>query len=94
MRSKFDFNEIVKIRSLDPKQRDINGKLGVIRGKAQNEITHEWSYGIVIYDSDGRVRRIHEKELEYTGQKADPKDSETKERIKVKINLNTGRGYI
>jgi hypothetical protein len=94
MTSKFDFYEIVKVISLDPIQKDINGKLGVIRGKAQNEITHEWSYGIVIDGTDGMVRRVYEKDLQYTGQKADPKDFESGESIKVKVDPKTGRGYL
>jgi hypothetical protein len=94
MTNKFDFYEIVKIISDDPKHHDINGKLGAIRGMVQNEVTHEWIYGISIYESDGLIRRVYEKYLRSTGNKADPKEFMTDDSIKVQVDPPTGKGYV
>lgn len=94
MNSKFDFYEIVKIVSDDPKHKDINEKLGVVRGKVLNEVTHEWIYGISIYESDGTIRRLYEKNLQSTGKKADPKEFQTDDTIRIKVDPKTGMGKL
>jgi hypothetical protein len=66
----------------------------VIRGKAQNEKTGLWSYGVSVYKDNGLVWHIVEEDLLATGKKADPQNFETGESIKMYVNLEAGEGYL
>jgi hypothetical protein len=94
MKSKFDFYEIVKVITDKPSCAQINGELGVVSGKAQNEETGKWTYGISIYSDDDLVWCVDEKDIYPTGKKADPKDHYTGETIKVRVDPKTGKGYL
>ena len=94
MNSKFDFYEIVKLLSDDPKHAGLTGKLVVIRGKVQHEKTGEWIYGVSLYEKRGYgiIRRVYEKYLVATGKKADPSEFETGQTIKVSVDPKTDEG--
>jgi len=94
MKSKFDFYEIVKVNSSKNALREINNSEGVIRGKAQNEETGRWGYGVSIYKDNGLIWHIMEEDLQFTGRKADPKDFEAGETVKVQVDPKTGEGSL
>lgn len=94
MINKYDFYDIVRIISDNPNHSEINGKLGVVRGMAQNEVTQEWSYGVSILESDGTICRVYEKHLQHTGKKADPKDFQIGVSIKIQVDRESGEGHI
>lgn len=94
MTNKHNFHDIVKIVSENSRHAELNGKLAVIRGMAQNEVTQEWSYGVSVCDSDGMVLRFYEKDLRATGKKANPNDFQTGESVKIHVDPETGEGRI
>lgn len=94
MTSKFDFNEIVKVVSNDPKDKSINGTTVVVRGKAQNEETGKWTYGVVVIGKRGTVWRVKEENLFSTGKKANPDDFKPVGTVRVRVDPETGEGYI
>jgi hypothetical protein len=94
MKSLYDFYDIVQIISTDPKHRSMKGKFAVIRGKAQDEETNEWFYGVRIINSEGFIVSFDEKDLKSTGKKANPKDYESVGSIKVRVDPETGEGSI
>lgn len=90
--SKFDFYEIVRIVTENEKYKDINGKLATVKGKAKNEESDEWVYGVIVSGSDEMIRRVYEKDLQYTGMKAIPEPSAGK--IKIQVDPDTGEAKI
>lgn len=77
MEAKFDFYEIVKIKSNASNKVHLNNKTGYISGKAQ-ENDDEWYYAVAIYDVD-HLWCFDENELEFTGKFHD------KESIKIVV---------
>lgn len=94
MSSKFDFYEIVTVITDKPSCSQINGEMGVVMGKAQDEDTGEWSYGVSIYSDEGLLWRVDEKDIYSTGKKANPTDFYTGETIKVRVDPKTGEGTV
>jgi|688.fasta_scaffold552452_2 hypothetical protein len=94
MKSKFDFYDVVKINSSRNILKKINGSEGVVLGKAQNEETGLWSYGVSVYKDNDLVWHVLEEDLLATGKKADPKNFEVVETIRVLVNPETGEGYL
>ena len=95
MKSKFDFYEVVRIHSNDIKHQQFNGHLGIIRGKVQNEKTGKWIYGVSIHEKNYEsIHRFYECHLQKTGQKTNPKDYESGEVVKIRVDPKTGEGEI
>jgi hypothetical protein len=63
---RFDFFERVRVVTRDPTKAAIDGLLGAILGKVQNE-DGSWCYGVFIYDLN-RVWYCSEAELVSTGE--------------------------
>ncbi len=94
MKSKFQFYDVVKIISENPKHVSLKGKLAVIRGKVKNEETGVWSYGVSLYKKESFITRFYEEELEFVKKRADPRDFHTSESIKIRVDPETGEGEI
>ena len=62
----FDFYERVRVVSRDPAKGAINGRLGAVLGKAEDE-SGSWWYGVFVYELD-RVWYCSEDELTSTGE--------------------------
>ena len=77
---------------------EINGKLGVVRGKAENEeVPGLFSYAVRIMNSQGEfveVWDVFEEDLLPTGKKANKADFETGVTIQVSVDPETGEGKI
>lgn len=97
-KSKFDFYDIVKVSTKKTNLLKINGCLGVVRGKSQSEENPEiFAYAIDILNENGTVADgwfIFEEDLQPTGKKANSNEFETGEKIKVQVDLKTGKGGI
>jgi len=61
---------------------------------SQNEETGAWGYAVSMYSDEGFVWDIMEPDLVATGKKANPKDFETGESIRVRVDPETGEGTI
>lgn len=64
--SRYGWYERVRVTSSDPEKAEIDGKLGAILGKAQDE-DGRWSYGVFLYDLQV-VWTCQEDELDATGE--------------------------
>lgn len=96
IKRKFEFYEIVRISSDDPKHKYLTGCLGVVRGMVQNENTGDWIYGISLKKEKecGEIWRFYETQLCSTGKKAKPEDFITDQSVKVRVNHKSGKGEI
>lgn len=94
MKNKFNYYEIVKVRSPKEELTEINGSKGVIRGMSQSDETGEWGYAVSIIKDDGILWDIMETDLVTTTEFASPKDHTTGESIKIKVDPKTGEGEI
>lgn len=91
-KSKFDFYEVVKIITDDPKYAEVNGKEGAILGMAQNS-DGIWGYAVEIFDEiDGWS--FPEDALVTLGYKMKREDFYTGETIRVEVDPVTGEGKI
>ena len=83
MKSKFDFYEIVKIKTIDPQKSEVNGKKGYVAAKAVSDIRDHnpgsWTYAVSLFDIK-YAWSFSENELEATGNFFD----------KTKTSMNTG----
>ena len=93
MRNKFEFYDIVTVKSDKPTLKKINGCKGVIRGMAQNEETLKWGYGVLVYQEE-EVWHVMEEDLQSTGRKANPENYYTGQSIKVIVDPKTGEGKL
>ncbi len=93
MKSKYDFYEIGIVKSNKQELAHINGLKGIIRGMSLNEETGKWGYAIWLYQRE-EVWDILEEDLQPTGKKADPKDFYTGEKVKVRVDPETGEGKV
>ena len=84
MSAKFNFYEKVLVSSEDKNLAEINGELGAIIGRVQND-DGVWIYGVQIY-RDGEGWDIYEKDLESTGEFASEESFYSGDSIKVKVN--------
>jgi hypothetical protein len=87
----FQFYEIVKITN-PMLSKEYAGKHGVVLGRSQDD-EQKWNYAISLYDFAETVM-FHEDELESTGQMDKPENFYTGENIKVKVDPETGEGYL
>jgi len=98
IKSKFDFYDIVKIVSNKKSLSEVNGKRGIITGKAQDEEDPSiFSYGVTILDDQGEVGDgwfIFEEDLQATGERTDRSKIYTGESIRVRVDPETGEGYL
>lgn len=97
-KSKYDFDDIVKVVSNKPVLKKINGRLGIVIGKAQGEENPEiFYYTINILDSFG-IRTgcwsVTEDDLQPTGKIATPNNFKTGITVKVKVDPKTGEGSL
>lgn len=91
MKSKFDFQERVKILAKEPGTIEINGAHGVVKGKAQYD-GDKWYYAVAIDCKNGEVWSVEEYELETLGELIQ-EDSELKEKVRVLVD-GDGKGHI
>lgn len=93
-RSKFDFYDIVTIKSFNPQLKPYYGLEAVIRGKSQSEEDPAlWAYGAYIFKAK-EVYCINEEDLEYTGKKMPEGYNMTGESLHVQVDPETGEGII
>lgn len=69
---RFAFYERVEVRSSDPKKTEINERLGVVVGKAQDDAGNWW-YGVLVYHLKC-VWYCSEAELVSTGEFDSPEE--------------------
>lgn len=94
MKNKFDFYEIVRVNSDDLSHASLNGKLGVVRGMAEDERAEVWIYGVSLYDEGGLVQRFFEEQIESTGKMAGRDEFVTEDSVRVTTNPDSGEGKI
>lgn len=94
MTNKFDFYDIVIVKSDKKDLQIINHSEGVILGMAKNEETGRWGYAVSVYKDNDLVWDIMEEDLESTGKKAYPDTFQSDEAVKIKVHPVTGEGEI
>ena len=92
-RPRFEFFEVVRVQTSTPESslRQVNGKLGVVSGRACTD-DGRWSYGVFIYD-DEVCWSVWEEELVSTGSFEDPHIRSTGESVRVAVD-DDGYGYL
>lgn len=93
MENKFDYYEIVKIKSGNPELSDVNGLKGAVLGISESEDSKQIAYSVHIFKLKTSWF-IFEEDLKPTGMKANPEDFYTGESIKVRVDPKTGEGEI
>jgi hypothetical protein len=94
MKNKFDLYDIVIVCSQRKDLEEINGCRGYISGMAQDEETGLWGYAVGIYDDKGYAWYAMEEELLPTGEKEDPRIDEPVDTVRVRVDPETGEGYL
>jgi hypothetical protein len=87
--NKYEQDEIVKIEIDDPRYQDINGKLGVINGIAQDEGDSSiFHYGVMPFFDNlpGDIHILEEKYLNPTGKVFINDESGDVETIKIGVD--------
>lgn len=91
MKSKFDFYEIVKIKTIDPQKSEVNGKKGYVAAKAVSDIRDHnpgsWTYAVSLFDIK-YAWSFSENELEATGNFFDKTKIPNHGSIKVAVDSN------
>lgn len=97
MKSKFNFDEIVKIISTKPSLAVYNGKLGIIKGKSQSEEKPNlFAYSVDVINENGEIvacKFIFESDLKATGKDFASK-TEYVGTAKVRVDPRTGEGEL
>ena len=93
MKSKFDFYELVKIKTtVFTEKNGINGQKGAILGMSEDE-NNKWGYAIHIYNVDG-CWDLPEECLESIGEFTTREEFYDGSSIHVKVDAKTGEGKI
>jgi hypothetical protein len=93
MKNKFDLYDIVIVCSQRKDLEEINGCRGYISAMSQSEETGLWRYAVGIYDKEC-LWEVRESELLSTGEKEDPRINEPVDTIRVRVDPETGEGYL
>lgn len=90
---RYAFYEKVLVNTDHLKKRKLNGKIGVVRGRAQNE-DGRWGYAVLVYGLD-TVYYFFESELVTVGAFDSELEEADKLRPHIKVRVDEhGRGYI
>lgn len=79
--AKFDFYEMVRIFPAEPRESEINGELGAIVGRAQDD-DGIWSYAVYIY-RDKECWSVDEADIHSTGEFDSPDSFKSGTSIRV-----------
>lgn len=94
MKNKFQFYEVVEVIDNNAASlKNIIGEEGTILGMAEDENSHQWSYGVSM-TSTGTVRCIDERYLQSKGKFKNRSDFYSGESIKINTDPHTGRGML
>lgn len=94
MNSKYDFYEIVIIKTIKPNLKKYNGCEVIIIGKSQSEKDPNiWAYSVSVPDKEENIF-VLEEDVHSTGKVANREDFYTGESIIVKIDPGSEEGYL
>lgn len=92
MTALFSFYEVVEVKGGRPAIAKIVGQRGAVVGMAQCE-DGRWTYSVHLLEV-GRSWSLEERELVATGLKMERSDFYDGDSVQVKVNPQTGEGYI
>ena len=92
MSNKFQFYEVVKVVSVNPKLSEIAGKFGAILGMAQND-DGTWGYSVHVFNEEDGWD-VMESDLEATGKIMRREDFYDGSSIRIRVDPETGEGSI
>ena len=96
MKAEYEFYEIVKITSPKLLERFRSNELyGYIKGKAQDEESLTWVYGVILINNKVKnVFSIDSNDLQPTGKKVDPSLDASVGNVKIFVDPKTGNGRL
>ena len=89
--AKYDFYEKVRVTTTAPEKQIVNGEIGAVIGRAQNDLG-EWFYSVAIYKTDTSWHFL-ESELASTGEFDNREKFYDGSSIRVRVDKE-GRGSI
>ena len=93
MENKFEYYEIVKIKSDNPELLKVNGLEGAILGISEAEDSNQIAYSVHVFKLQTSWF-IFEDDLVRTGRRSRKEDCYTTESVRVRVNPKTGEGEI